>query len=509
VIKSGTWTWFARHELRLAWRDWLSMLTAGHRGRERTAAIVLLVFIVMLHLIALAMVAPYARVGDDISKVSLIAITSGAVLSFSLMLSQAMESVTRAFYARADLDLILSSPIDARKIFCVRIGTTATSISLMALLLAAPFINVLALRGGAQWFAAYGVVIAMGVAATAVAVALTIALFNTIGPKRTRLGAQIVAAVIGAAFVIGLQIAAIQYYGTLSRFAVLESNTVVAYAPDVTSIAWWPARAILGDVTPLAAVLGLSFIALGGSVAAFSPRFADHAIAAAGVSNNAPRQARGALHFRWRSPGRALRAKEFALLRRDPWLLSQTLMQMLYLLPPALMLWHSFGAGTGPLVLMIPILVMASGQLAGGLAWLAISGEDAPDLVATAPVAGYQITRAKVEAVMACVAVVFAPFILAIALTSTSYALMSAAGITLAAASATQIQLWFRAQAKRSQFRRRHTSSRVATFAEAFSSISWAATGALAAAGTGFAAATATIGVGVLLGAWMMRPPQS
>jgi ABC-2 type transport system permease protein len=253
----------------------------------------------------------------------------------------------------------------------------------------------------------------------------------------------------------------------------------------------------------------LSFIALGGSVAAFSPRFADHAIAAAGVSNNAPRQARGALHFRWRSPGRALRAKEFALLRRDPWLLSQTLMQMLYLLPPALMLWHSFGAGTGPLVLMIPILVMASGQLAGGLAWLAISGEDAPDLVATAPVAGYQITRAKVEAVMACVAVVFAPFILAIALTSTSYALMSAAGITLAAASATQIQLWFRAQAKRSQFRRRHTSSRVATFAEAFSSISWAATGALAAAGTGFAAATATIGVGVLLGAWMMRPPQS
>jgi ABC-2 type transport system permease protein len=35
-------------------------------------------------------------------------------------------------------------------------------------------------------------------------------------------------------------------------------------------------------------------------------------------------------------------------------------------------------------------------------------------------------------------------------------------------------------QARRSQFRRRHTSSRLATFAEAFSSIGWAATAALA-----------------------------
>jgi len=42
--------------------------------------------------------------------------------------------------------------------------------------------------------------------------------------------------------------------------------------------------------------------------------------------------------------------------------------------------------GTGALVVLVPVLVMAAGQLAGGLAWLAISGEDAPDLVATAPI---------------------------------------------------------------------------------------------------------------------------
>jgi ABC-2 type transport system permease protein len=509
VSTARPWTWFAQHEFRLAWRDWLSMLTAGHRGRERTAAIVLFAFIVLMHLIALAMVAPYAHIAEGIGKVSLIAMTSGAVLSFSLMLSQAMESVTRGFYARADLDLILCSPIDTRKVFCVRIGTIAASISLMALLLAAPFINILAFNGGAQWFAAYGVVVAMGAAATAVAVALTLALFKTIGPRRTRFVAQIVAAVIGAAFVIGLQIAAIQYYGTLSRFAILESNAVVALAPDVGNLVWWPVRAILGDPAPLAAVLCLSLVALAGSIAAFSPHFADHAIAAASVSSGAAHRVRWSQRFHRRSPKWALRTKEFALLRRDPWLLSQTLMQMLYLLPPALMLWHSFGEDIGPLVLMIPILVMASGQLAGGLAWLAISGEDAPDLVATAPIAASDTTRAKIEAVITCIAFVFAPFVLAIALSSPSYALISTAGIATAAAAATQIQLWFRAQAKRSQFRRRHTSSRIATFTEAFSSISWAATAALMAAGTWLAAIPATIAIGVLAGAWLLRPPEA
>ena len=42
-------------------------------------------------------------------------------------------------------------------------------------------------------------------------------------------------------------------------------------------------------------------------------------------------------------------------------------------------------------------------------------------------------------------------------------ALSAAVGIGIAAASSTLIQLWFRTQAKRKHFRRRQTSSRVAT----------------------------------------------
>ena len=60
-------------------------------------------------------------------------------------------------------------------------------------------------------------------------------LFRIIGPKRTRLLAQIVAAVIGAAFVIGLQVGAILSYGTMSRIAMLQSDAVLALAPEPTA----------------------------------------------------------------------------------------------------------------------------------------------------------------------------------------------------------------------------------------------------------------------------------
>jgi ABC-2 type transport system permease protein len=200
-----------------------------------------------------------------------------------------------------------------------------------------------------------------------------------------------------------------------------------------------------------------------------------------------------------------LRRKEWALLRRDPWLMSQTLMQMLYLLPPAFLLWKSFEDSRTSVVLLVPVLVMAAGQLAGGLAWLAISGEDAPDLIATAPLTARQVTRAKIEAVIGCIALVFAPFLLALALLDAYAAIVAALGIGAAAAAATSIQLYFRAQAKRSQFRRRQTSSRVATFAEAFSSISWAGAAALAAAGTAIAIVPAILAVAILAGVRLVR----
>jgi ABC-2 type transport system permease protein len=497
--------WFARHELRLAWRDWLAMMTAGGRTRARTLAIVLLGLAVVMHVVAFSMVARFSAVALDPDKTTLVVVSGSALLSWSLMLSQAMESVTRAFYTRSDLDLLLSSPIASAKAFAVRIAAIAVSVMSMSALLASPFINVLAALGGARWLMAYVAVAALAAAAVALAALLTTALFRMIGPKRTRLVAQIVAAVIGAGFVIGLQLAAIVSHGTLSRLAILASQPIVGIAPDAGSFVWWPARALLGDAVAVAGVLGAGLVLLGVCVLVVAPRFADCAIAAAGAVPTATRQ-RGARGFRGASPAAVLRRKEWTLLRRDPWLMSQTLMQLLYLLPPAFLLWRGFGGEGASQILLVPVLVMAAGQLAGGLAWLAISGEDAPELVATAPLAAAKILRAKIEAVMGSILMVFAPFIVALALIAPFCALVAGIGIAIAAASATQIQLCFRAQAKRSHFRRRQTSSRVATFAEALVSIAWAATAALAAAGTTLAAMPGVVAVGILASAHLFGP---
>ncbi|MDB5637605.1 MAG: permease [Bradyrhizobium sp.] len=497
-------TWFARHEIRLAWREWLAMMTGGRRKQKR-AVIGLIVFAAIMHLPAYAVIGRFAELQAPLDKPSLIVITSTILLAWALMLSQAIESVTRVFYARADLDLIMSSPVRLENVFSVRIAAIALAVIAMAVLLSTPFVDVLVIGGGIRWFSAFGVVIAIGLSAAAVAIAVTIVLFRLIGPSRTRLVAQILAAIIGAGFVIALQIAAILSYGTLSRFAVLTSDAAAAFAPDLDSIVWWPARAALGDGEALLLLVAGGLMLLGVVMALFSASFADTAVR---VSANAAPSQQGsrAKAFRRGSRQQALRRKEFLLLRRDPWLVSQTLMQLLYLVPPALMLWRSFSDSSLAIVLITPVVVMAAGQLAGGLAWLTISGEDAADLVATAPLAPSRVIRAKIEVVLIAIGAIFAPLVAALTFASPLQAAVTALGVMIAAASATAIQLWFRVQAKRSQFRRRQTSSRLATFSEAFSSIGWAATAALALAVPLVALITGLMTAGIIAATWKISP---
>jgi ABC-2 type transport system permease protein len=114
--------------------------------------------------------------------------------------------------------------------------------------------------------------------------------------------------------------------------------------------------------------------------------------------------------------------------------------------------------------------------------------------------------RAKIEAVLGALALVFAPLLAVLAVASPWHALVTVLGIIVAATAAISIQLWFGTQAKRSQFRRRQVSSRVATFAEAFSSIGWAATAAVAAASVWLAIAPGLLAFLVVAGAWFMSP---
>ena len=112
IAAPGSAVWFAHHESRLAWRDWLAMMTAGRRERLPRVVVAIAVFFIFMHFVAYWTVGRYASALPD--KPTLVAISTSVLLSWLLMISQAMESITRAFYSRSDLDLILASPAARR-----------------------------------------------------------------------------------------------------------------------------------------------------------------------------------------------------------------------------------------------------------------------------------------------------------------------------------------------------------------------------------------------------------
>lgn len=497
---------FANHEVRLAWRDWAWMFSGWRNTSLRRALLGMGVFYAVMHLIAYAVLAPRLTAAFTLTQTELAMLSVTVLLSLTMMLSQAMESVTRAFYARDDLDLILSSPAPSRDLFLVRIVLMALTSWGMSALVISPFLNIAVGLHGAHWLAGYVVLLAAALTTTGAGVLITLALFRTVGPQRTRLCAQILAAIVGAAFLIGMQVVAVLSFGSLSRFTLFDPAFLAAHAPDAASLWWFPAHAVAGQLPAVALVFVVSAVFFALAAWRGAVQFRCIVVKALGVTEQAARRRRSRRAFRGYTPLGALVHKELTLIARDPWLVSQTLMQVLYLIPPALMLWVSFGKNTEVSVIIAPVIVMAVGQLAGGLAWLTISGEDAPDLIATAPVTAFIRLWAKVAAVLLLVAALLLPITLALAFLSLWGAGVTFTGAMMAAASAILVQLWFRAQAKRTTFRRRQVASKASTLAEAAASLACAAGTALIAAGNPLALLPALLLFSVLGIAWSLRP---
>lgn len=508
---TATLSWFARHEARLAWRDWTMLMSGGRKLKDRAVLIGMAVFALGLHALAYLVLRTTFPVGGAPEITLLSGVAMSLVLTFTMMFSQALEQVTRAFYSRDDLDLILSSPAPSQHLFSVRITGMVITTAMMSGLIVAPFINVAAWLDGPHWLAAYLMIVAMAAVAAGASVLTTLMLFRRIGPKRTRLVAQITAAVVGASLLIGIQTIAILSYGSMSRLTLLTSAAVLERLPDAQSAWWLPVHAVMGAPLPLMAAVLVAAMFFAMVVRQGAYAFREHVVAAMSIAEtrHVHAGAKSGRNFRHMSTFSALVTKEWTLLARDPWLVSQTMMQILYLIPPAIMLWVSFGAKSNVETILAPVLVMAAGQLAGALAWLAISGEDAPDLVATAPVKPHALIWAKVVSVLALIGVVMAPFVIAMLFVSPRGAGVITVGVLTGAVCAILIQLWFSAQAKRTTFRRRQVASRVSTILEALASILCAATAAAAAAGSWLALGPGVLAILVMLIAWAMSPRKS
>ena len=303
--------------------------------------------------------------------------------------------------------MILASPVDAHALLAAR----ALSISVGAVasvgLLLAPLADVAALRGHPHWLALYPALIAAGLAGTGFAIILSMGLFLAAGPRRARLFGQIAATAIGASAVLGAQVVAMLPEGM--RTAILAALAPRANGDGaVQGLLWAPVRAAAGD--PQAMLIWTAFGAVVFALACvlFGERFARAAIASTGAPAYASAAARGASRF-GASASTALRIKERRVVWRDPWLMSQLLLQAAYTTPLAVILWRG-GGPTGTVgVAFTPALVVIAAQLAGALSWIALSAEDAPDFLTTAPLPRAVIERAKIAAIGQPIALILAP----------------------------------------------------------------------------------------------------
>jgi ABC-2 type transport system permease protein len=489
----GSTIWLLSHELRLAWRGFFG-------GKQRGRRVVALAIIGGLFLV-LAFPLAWAIRGLDppVNTLTILVADVAALMIFSLMLSQTLAGAADVLYARGDLDLLFSSPLDPRKTLTVRFAALAATAFSAFALLALPFLVPLAIFGHWRWLALLPTLAALALIASAVGLALAVGLFALIGPKRTRAVAQLLAAVIGAAFFLVSQSRTL--FGARSTTLFMQ---VMSAASDprlkLPPLAGWPLRAALGQPLPLISLLAAGAALFLAVTAWLSRRFAADAAAAQGSDAGQRSAGRAGLGAFAGGAFAATFMKEVRILRRDIAILAQVLLRTLYLLPAMFLLLRNAGEHMS---LALPggaaVIAFLAGQVASTLTWLTLSAEEAPELIACAPARPAAVRNAKLAAGLAPLAVILVAPLTALIWLAPGAGLAATLGAAAAGLAAGLINAWYPTPGKRSEFRRRRTGSLLTGLALMFVSVLIAAATALTAAGSLFALIPAALMVLVLV----------
>ena len=380
----GTLPWLLKYELFFAWRN------LGSKSPRTHIAILLFSWLVV-HLIAFAIFYGASAVlerGVTLSPKTIIYTGIGFWVFFTLLLSQTLSLSVNAFFARGDMDLLLTSPLNPKHILLVRGLGVGLAASLFPILLLLPFAHVGLLVGQPKFLSIYPAVFSMALLAAAIGIWLTMSLVKLLGARRAKTAAQVLGALIGASVFLGFQLQNIFSRSTrdaMSAWFDSQMLTTGLLAPD--SALWWPVRAFMGELIPVFTFLAFS-VALYFLVAALTYRRfvigAQDSSNSGGVLQKQPLAANATVSYSRGVMGSMtviMLKKEWRLILRDPQIITQTLLQLLYLLP---LLFIGLRGGQSA-TLLIPSLVVLTAMLVGNLAWLTVAAEDAPDLIGTAP----------------------------------------------------------------------------------------------------------------------------
>ena len=481
TLPPGSVAWLLAAEVRLGLRG-----MSGKRGASASRIVLIFVSLVAVAGVVLGGIAlgfAASRWPLPVSPLSALIVDAACVALFTLMLSQAINLSVQALYERGDLDLLLSSPLKPRVVLTVRALAITVVASILYIGLVTPFVITASVLGRPEWLSLFVVLIALALVATSLGILLTMGLFALIGPRRTRVLAQVLAAVVG-----GVMFALSQVYN-LTRNEDDETSGVTGFmlgltdsplfAPD--GLLAWPVRALTASPLPLIAIGATGLILFAAVVRILGPRFARDAATAVGEKST-PARTKGADGAFANGLSRAMIRKELRLLSRDPQLISQILLRLMYLAPLGFVMFRNAHAGTASTFGGAGIVFMA-GQLAGSFAWIVISAEDSPDLLRSAPIDRALADRAKLIAALIPTFTLTALAIAGFAFLAPLSAIVVAIGCICSAVSSGLIQVWRQKPATRKAFNQRQRGSILVNLAEFVIQAGWAAATALTLAG--------------------------
>lgn len=473
MARAGSALWLLRHELRLYLFELLGTRKDGaSTGLNKKALAVWLTLGVLMHAFAY-MVLSHATIPPGPPAQALLQTVSVLMIGvFTMMMSSGLNSSVTALFERGDLDLLLSSPIPSTSVFSVRLAAIAAGSAALYLFFVAPFAHAGMVLGQFRWLGLYPAIIGLTLVSSSAAMLLTLALVRWLGVRRTRVTAQLLGALSGASLFLLAQASNSPLGpGLLKRLTPLLDNGA---ALDLDSPAWLPARAALG--MPLPALL---LLAAGGAVFLLTARLAHgffvRSVQQAASAVRVAKAPAGGVRFRFgRGLVRTVIVKEWRLIWRDPQLIAQVGLQLLYLLPllAPLLLGRAVS-----LPAVAAALVFLCGSLSVALAWIVIAAEDAPDLLRGAPCSLGTIRRAKLAAVtLPPLALALLPLCW-LALRQPAAAAVMGLACTLCALNSAQVVAWCSRPAARGDFKRRSKSNPTSTVFELLTCAGWSGIG--------------------------------
>lgn len=465
TLKVASWPWLLRHEVRLQWRgiDGARLWLVGAFGG-------------LLWLAAHAAAWGLLRGLDMVSlpSVAIILFGAGTWLVITLMFSQAIILSVSALFDRGDLDLLLSSPVSPRTVFTIRGLGIAVSCITIYFLMVTPFAHIGAFTGHAKLLAIYPAMISIGLLVASLGMLLTLTLVRLIGARRARVAAQLIGALVGAAIFLMSQIQNMLGHQTRDHImAAIKHAAEPGGVLAADSFIWFPFRAFLGDPIPLLSVMVLG---VGGfflvTHLTYKRFLSGTQESVTGSANRlAAPPAAIALHFQHGRAGfaRSVLVKEWRLIWRDPQLIAQTFLQMLYLLPLVFLVFRNSDA----VGYVLPGAILLASTLAGSLAWITVAAEEAPELIGCAPVSILRIRWLKVLAALIPVWLFVSPILIFLLTKNIYWAAIFLFCLAGSTTSAGVIQIWYPRTGDRKNMKKRGQGSMLINLVEGFSAFGW------------------------------------